>query len=123
MHLSIQAGAHVSPADELLEGERTMSEINGRKPEIGQRILVGSQLAQISAYDELADRINYDIVDGRGINIISAHISNTPFEILDAPVGQHGRLLADLDSNLTNLLAEVNTIAAPVDPNEPSEDE
>jgi hypothetical protein len=100
-----------------------VTEVNGRKPEIGQRILVGSQLAQISAYDELADRIGYDIVDGRGINIISAHISNTPFEILDAPVGQHGRLAADLDSALTDELSKVNTIAAPVDPSTPAADE
>lgn len=94
-----------------------MSEINGRTPEIGSRILVGSQLAQISAYDELADRINYDIVDGRGVNIISAHISNTPFEILDDFPGHLGKM----DEELTEQLVDVKFIAAPVDPTEPNE--
>lgn len=95
-----------------------MSEVNGRTPKIGSRIVIGSQLAQISAYDELADRFNYDIVDGNGINVVSAHISNTPFEILDAPVGGgHGAFVESLDAALTEELSQVNTISAPVDPN------
>lgn len=93
-----------------------MSEINGRTPNVGDRILVGSQLGQISSYDELANRFSYDIVDGNGINIVAAHINNTPFEILSDFPGHLGSLSADLDDQL----ADVKFVAAPVDPNEPN---
>ena len=94
-----------------------MSEINGREPKVGDRILVGSQLGQITAYDEGSNLFSYQVVDGRGINIFSPHINNTPFEILDDFPGH----LATLSNELDAEAAQVKFIAEPVDPNEPQE--
>jgi hypothetical protein len=88
-----------------------MPEINGQPVEVGDTILVQTQVAKISSYNELADRFVYVLGEGNGTNSVEAHISNTNFRKidLDGPVG----LAHEQNAFLQEKLAEVNTIADP----------
>lgn len=86
-----------------------MSEINGREVNVGDRILVGTQVANVTFYNEDADKFGYVISDGGGVNNFSPHISNTPFEIIE----NLGGLAATQADLLDTQLEDVKTIADP----------
>jgi hypothetical protein len=88
-----------------------MPEINGQPVEVGDIILVQSQVAKIRMWNELADRFAYTLGDGNGTNTIEAHIKNTYFRKinLEGSVG----LAHEQNAFLEEKLAEVNTTADP----------
>lgn len=90
-----------------------MPETNGNPVEVGDLILVQSQVARITRYDELADKFVYVLGEGNGTNFVEAHISNTAFRriTLDTPVG----LAHEQAANLASAEAEVQPIANPVE--------
>ena len=90
-----------------------MTEKNGRPVAVGDKAIAGSQLVEFTAYDEAANLMSYKFLDGGGMNIVTAHISNTPFELLDTALNTH---LAEVEEKL-EANKDVLTIAAPTDPN------
>lgn len=82
-----------------------MPEINGNEVKVGDTILVSTQVAQITQYDELADRMTYVIGEGRGVNYIQAHVSNTNFRLVS--LDDHTTLAQEQGQDLDDLLSEV----------------
>jgi len=94
-----------------------MSEVNDTDVSVGQKILVGSQVAVLKMYEPGIDRMRYTMLDGNGTNDVECHISNTPFEVLNGSTDDHlGKLSDLLDA------AEANVVE-PFDPNYTPESE
>lgn len=90
-----------------------MPEINGLPVKVGDTILVSTQVATITQYDELADRMTYVLGEGTGTNFVQGHVSNTQFRLID--ITSHVGLAQEQHENLTSLLDEVNFENVPVE--------
>lgn len=88
-----------------------MSEINGNPVVVGDTILVQTQVAKVTQYDEQFDRMTYVIGEGNGTNFVQAHISNTKFELID--LSNHTTLAQQQSENLDDAVAEVKRISDP----------
>lgn len=88
-----------------------MSEINDQPVEVGDVILVNTQVATITAYDEGADRMTYVLGEGNGTNFISGHISNTKFRKID--LNESVGLAHQQHAELVEAVSEVKTITDP----------
>lgn len=90
-----------------------MSEKNGKTPEVGDMIVVNTQVARLESYTEDSNWMSWVVTSGQGVDFRSGHISNTDFEIID-PVN-HDSLASEQADVLNAHLETVSFITEPVE--------